>query len=218
MPRALVIYGSVAVLVAAGVFEGLRTNRWGQSEDMKAAVARLTAVPPTFGDWTSTENVIDEKVLKVAEATGSISRTYANRKTGSVVSVLLLCGPPGPIGAHTPDICYRGIGFEMDGREEHRTITPADSPAGSYWAATFQRQSTGADRLRVAWMWGVDGDWNASTNPRREFALRKALYKLYVSRGVTPADREANPPVDRIQDFLADFLPVVKKALNPSAG
>jgi EpsI family protein len=214
LPRSLVIYGSVAVLVAAGVFEGLRTNRWGQTEDMKAAVTRLAAVPATFGDWTSQEQPIDEKVLKVAEATGSVSRTYANRKTGNVVSVLILCGPPGPIGAHTPDICYKGIGFEMDGREEHRTVAFDDKQA-TYWAARFQRQTTGDNQMRVAWMWGVDGDWSASSAPRREFALRKALYKLYVSRAVTPADREANPPVDRTQEFLADFLPVVKKALAP---
>ena len=215
MPRSLVIYGSVALLVAAGVFEGVRTNRWGQSEDMKAAVSRLTGVPAAFGDWTSQDQPIDEKVLKVAEATGNVSRAYTNRKTGNTVSVLILCGPPGPIGAHTPDICYKGIGFEMDGPEEHRAVSFADDQKATYWTAKFQRQATGTDQLRVAWMWGVDGDWTASAAPRREFALRKALYKLYVSRGVTPAEREANPPVDRVQEFLTDFLPVVKKALAP---
>jgi hypothetical protein len=94
-------------------------------------------------------------------------------------------------------------------------VSFAGDQRATYWTAKFQRQATGADQLRVAWAWGVDGDWTASAAPRREFALRKALYKLYVSRAVTPADREANPPVDRIQEFLADFLPVVKKALAP---
>jgi len=218
MPRSLVIYGSVALLVAAGVFEGLRTNRWGQTEDMKAAVTRLNAVPANFGDWTSTEDPIDEKVLKVAEATGNISRTYSNRKTGNVVSVLILCGPSGPIGAHTPDVCYRGIGYEMAGDQEHRTLSLADGRKATYWTAAFQKQATGDNRLRVAWAWGTDGDWVASTSPRSEFVLRSALYKLYVSRPTAPADRDANPPVDRIQEFLADFLPEVKKALAPTAG
>ena len=215
MHRALVIYGSVALLVAAGVFEGLRTNRWGQSDDMKSAVTRLAAVPAAFGDWTSQDLPIEEKVLRVAEATGSVSRAYSNKKTGTAVSVLLLCGPPGPIGAHTPDICYKGLGFEMSGREEHRSITYRDDRRATYWSATFQRQSTGTDQLRVTWTWGVDGDWVASAAPRRDFVLRKALYKLYVSRAVTPAERESNSPTDRIQEFLADFLPEVKKALAP---
>ena len=218
MPRSLMIYGAVAVLVAAGVFEGMRTNRWGQSDDMKASVARLAGVPAAFGDWTSTEQPIDQKVLKVAEATGNVSRVYTNRRTGNTVVLLILCGPPGPIGAHTPDICYAGIGFDMDGKEERRTVPVPDGKQATYWTAKFQRQTTGEQQLRVAWAWGIDGDWQAATAPRREFVLRSALYKIYVSRATSPADREANPPVDRIQEFLADFLPEVKKALAPTGG
>ena len=88
--RWLVIGLALAGLATAAVVEGMRSNRWGETEDMRAAAAKLDKVPPAFGDWTSAENPIDAKVLRVAEASGHVSRTYTNRKTGARVNVLLL--------------------------------------------------------------------------------------------------------------------------------
>jgi hypothetical protein len=218
MARSLVIYGAVGLLAAAGVLEGFRTNRWGQTDDAKAAVARLDAVPRAFGEWTSTENPIEEKILKVAEATGSVSRVYKNSLTGNTVSVLILCGPPGPIGAHTPDICYRGLGYEMAGSELRRTLRLPDGQTASYWSTSFVKRTAGDAPLNVCWAWGVDGEWAASAAPRRDFVLRSALYKVYVSRQPTPAERDAKPAADPVEEFLTDFLPVVKKALSPTPG
>src|SRR5262245_55768945 len=98
MPRWLVIVLAVGGLAAAVVVDRLTSGT--ASGDAREASARLDNVPAEFGDWTSTEVPMDDKVLRVAEATGHVSRIYRNRKTGNLVSVLLLSGPPGPIGAH----------------------------------------------------------------------------------------------------------------------
>ena len=68
-------------------------------------------------------------------------------------------------------------------------------------------------------MWGTDGDWKASDNPRTDFALRTALYKLYVVRYEprTPDGAPGAAP-DPIPEFLTAFLPEVKKALTAPAG
>lgn len=207
MPRWLVIVLAVAGLAAAAVVEGTRSNRWGTSDDVRAAAAKLDGVPAAFGDWTSDEVPMDDKVLKVAEAAGHVSRSYTNRKSQDRVTVLLLCGPSGPIGAHTPEVCYAGNGFEMGGEPRRQTVAPPGLPAATYWSARFEKKGQ-SDGLRVCWMWGVGGDWEASANARLGF--RAALYKMYVVHS------ESKPPADRdpVHEFLTDFIPEVKKALT----
>jgi hypothetical protein len=212
MPRGLVIVVAVALIVALAVVEGLRSNRWGAGEDLKAAAARLDRVPAEFGDWTSREAPIDPKILKIAEANGSISRVYSNRKTGEGFTVLLLCGPIGPIGAHTPDICYGGLGYKCVGKPAPRRLTVGDG-ASSFWTARFEKAGPADEPLRIFWAWGVDGSWKASDTPRTEFALRNALYKIYVVRTDAPERANSATTVDAIEGFLKEFIPVVREAL-----
>jgi hypothetical protein len=211
MPRWLVIVLAVAVLAAAAVVERMTSGQ--QSGDARAAAAKLAAVPASFGDWTSNELVMDEKVLRVAEATGHVSRLYTNRKTGAQMSVLLLCGPTGPIGAHTPEVCYTGSGYALFGEPQKRTVALPGGASATYWSARFEKKPGVTDPpLRVCWTWGADGDWQASANPRTDFALRGALYKLYVQRA-EPAGTAAGPAPDPTDEFFTAFLPEVKKAL-----
>ncbi|MDB5308228.1 MAG: hypothetical protein JWO38_2430 [Gemmataceae bacterium] len=217
MLRPVLIVGALAVLVAAGVVEGRRSNRWGVSEDLRASAGKLTYIPPAFGAWTSTETEMDPKILDKAEAVGAVARVYQNKTTGATLSVLILCGPSGPIGAHTPDVCYAGLGYQMTGREVRKPIPLADGSAPVFWSGRFEK-GNGEPGLLVAWAWGADGDWVASEAPRREFVLRSVLFKLYVSRGLTAAEQAGRPGPDPTQEFLTDFLPEVKKALAPTPG
>jgi hypothetical protein len=211
---ALVVLG-LAALVGAAVVEGVRSNRWGVTADLTAAAARLDRVPAAFGDWTSQENPVDRKILDRAEAVGSVSRVYRNAKTGSAVSVMLLCGPAGPIGAHTPDVCYAGLGYAMSGGEIKKTVT---TPAGAatYWSARFAKDAADPG-LEVNWAWGANDTWAAATAPRVEFAGHGYLYKIYATRGLpaAPAARPGAPEPDPVHDFLTEFLPVLRTALDP---
>lgn len=209
---ALVIVLAVAGLAAAAVFEGIGSGRWGASGDARAAAAKLDGVPPTFGDWAGLDVPLDDKVVRVAEATGYVQRIYRNRKTGAELTVLLLCGPSGPIGAHTPEYCYTGNGYTMAGEPQKKTVAPPGQTATSYWSARFNKAAPAGEALRVCWMWGTDGDWEASANPR--LGWRSALYKLYVVRGEPPGPRAAER--DPVHEFLIDFLPEVKRALAAS--
>jgi hypothetical protein len=154
---------------------------------------------------------MDQKILDRAEATASLSRAYQHEKTKAIMSVLLLCGPPGPIGAHTPDICYGGLGYKMMGSETRKTVPLPDGSAPAYWSAKFEKAADPG--LEVCWAWGVDGDWVASTSPRSDFMTRKGLFKFYVARSLTPGEREGRPAPDLVAEFLTDFLPAVKRSL-----
>lgn len=211
MPRGLVIALAAALVAGVAAVEGYRSNRWGPSDDMRAAVARLDGVPMEVGDWVGSDTPLDPKILKVAEATGNVSRRYTNRKNGDSVSVLLLCGPPGPIGAHTPDVCYGGMGYKCVGKPVARQVTFGPG-AASFWTARFEKESARDDALRVYWAWGWGGDWEASDEPRTDFATRTALYKLYVVHDDT------RPGRDPAGEFMAEFLPAVKAALAADPG
>lgn len=209
MPRTLLIFAALAVLVAAAVVEGMRSNRWGASDDLKAAAAKLDRVPTSFGAWKSSDNPIDPEILKKAEAAGAVSRVYENQNDRTRITVLLLCGRSGPIGAHTPDICYAGLGYKMAGRELKQNV--GDS---SYWTGRFDKPS-GEGSMMVSWAWGVDGTWQAAEKPRMEFVGSNSLYKLYATRGLTEAEKSASPNgTDPTAVFLAEFLPEVKKAIG----
>jgi hypothetical protein len=214
----LVIAVAVAILVGAALFEGWRTNRWGPSEDIRAVAARLDAVPREVGPWVATADTpLDPKIVRIAEAVGYIARTYRHRDTGAQVDVLMLCGPSGPIAAHTPDVCYAGNGFKMVGGRARKTLPLPDGTAAGYWSARFEREVSSDDALRVCWAWGVDGHWDASESPWGEYALRQYLYKLYVTRRAAPtADTDRATSPDPIEEFLTVFLPEARKVLAPN--
>src|SRR4051812_7897978 len=117
MLRTALIVAAVAVLVVAGVIANYRAGVFGQREDLTAAAEKLKDVPKQAGPWRfEQEHVMDEKIRQRAEAVGYIDRSYRHEKSGESVRVLMLCGDPGPIGAHTPEVCYGGYGFSAGAR------------------------------------------------------------------------------------------------------
>src|SRR5690348_2531079 len=111
MGRTIAQLVALAVVVASGVAHGLWTGRWGQPHQLEPAVARLGRVPAAVGDWEGRELPLNRQTLAVAEVAGHVSRRYQNSRTGESVLMLLVCGRPGPISVHTPDVCYEGAGY-----------------------------------------------------------------------------------------------------------
>jgi hypothetical protein len=167
-----------------------------------------------FGSWVGVDSPLDEKIIRVAEAAGNVSRSYLNRKNGDRLNVLLLCGPTGPIGSHTPDVCYGGIGFACKVKPARKGIAIPNSGVATFWTATFERQAATEEALKVYWAWSVNGDWEAVANPRTEFALKTFLYKLYAVRADNPTTRGQGTNQDPVEQFLVEFLPLVKSALT----
>src|SRR5262249_16950596 len=161
---------------------GFWTGRWGTpTADPSAAAARLDSVPRTIGSWDSVDMEVDSAQLDAAQVTGYLSRRYVDRATGTEVSVLIVCGRPGPIPAHPPDICYRGAGYELLSAPAKYVVgAPSASSAAEFWKARFVKSDSAlSSQLEVLWSWSASGVWKAD-NPRLKFAGFPALYKLYV--------------------------------------
>jgi hypothetical protein len=199
---------ALVAFVAYGVAEGLWTNRWFSSAALAEATARLQNVPAVIGDWEGTDREIDPRQVAQAEMTGYVNRRYVNRKTGAEVSVLLVCGKPGPTSLHSPEVCYPGAGFNPTGE---RAKQPVDGKAGDFWVSQFQKTTPSPETLRIFWAWNGAGAWHAAETPRVQFGHHAALYKLYVIRGLFRGDEPVAD--DPALEFLREFLPVVHEAL-----
>lgn len=158
---------------------------------------------------------IDARQLAVTEAAGHLSRSYIHRRTGAEVAVVVLCGRPGPISLHSPEVCYAGAGFTLRGETETCSVPGENAPAAQLFKATFVKEGPAPEILKVFWAWKADGAWAATTNPRLAFARSTVLYKLYAIRRLGRPDE--NPAQEPCLDFLRAFLPELDKRLSPPA-
>jgi len=191
----LVAFGVVfATVLASGAGAGLCTGRWGGSQALQTAVSRLDGVPLSLGtDWDVHEGgKLGEREVALAEIDGYLSRRYVHRRTGTMVSVMLLCGRPGPMSVHTPEICYAGAGFVEVGPAKAYT-SPTEQPS-RFQVRDFRKGNVATPTLlRVFLSWGQKGEWSVPANPRFAFAGKPYLYKLYVVREMA----KPNEPVDQ---------------------
>jgi hypothetical protein len=114
------------------------------------------------------------------------------------------------MSVHTPEVCYRGAGYELFGPPVRHDVKDAVTPA-AFWTATFVKPNTTGSDLQLYWGWDGGDGWKAPTSARWEFAGRPALYKLYLSqvRTGTAADER------HVDEFLRSFLPALDVAVSP---
>jgi hypothetical protein len=211
MSRLVPMVVAILLLAAYGIAEGLWTDRWGLSHKLDEAVARLSSIPRTVGAWEGVDRQLDQRQVDKAEMAGYLSRQYLNRTTGASISMLLVCGRPGPTALHSPDICYQATGYQMAASERHSLQSDALPRQADFWVGRFDRTGAVPDPLRIFWSWSADGNWLAADNPRFSLASAGALYKLYVVRQLPRLDEPLAD--DPGLQFLQVFLPEVNRCL-----
>jgi hypothetical protein len=212
MPRALPIVAALVLVIAGGLVRVRWAVRGSEPGAVAAAVARLDRIPEVLGDWRGRPaRALQRRVLEEAEIAGYVSRLYEHRRSGAALSLLVVCGRPGPISVHTPDICYSGAGFEPVEPPAKQAIGPG--PAEFQMAVFGKPAAAVPTYLRIFWSWKASGSqqWRAPDNPRLAFAPADALYKLYVVRELASATEPiaADPGLE----FLQALLPELERAL-----
>jgi hypothetical protein len=202
---------ALALLLAAGLAHGLLAERWRPSGALEQAVARMDRVPLDIGEWQGQPVEVDEAAFAQAGARGYWARAYTNRR-GEVVLAVLMCGRAGKMAVHTPEVCYRGAGFDLLGAPASVAVRDEDGEeAARFWTARFAKQGSAGGSLRLYWAWGDGDTWQAPANPRWEFRGRPLLYKLYVSH-----ERAGTGDADPALDFLRQLLPALREHLPAS--
>jgi hypothetical protein len=212
--RILALLAAAVTLLGSGlVYQSLARD----SEELDAAVLRLPRVPLTIGDWEGSEverKDGDERAFEHAGAKGYWTRNYVHQRTKATVLVILMCGRAGKMAVHTPEICYRGAGFELTEAPVSTVVkTPLGDDLGQFWTGQFAKPQAKTS-LRLYWAWGAAGVWEASSNPRWQYRGDPYLYKLYVSHD--RASRSSTTGPDAALEFLRQFLPEVHGTLFAS--
>jgi hypothetical protein len=202
-----------SIILANGYLHGLCTNRWHRSAELEAAIGKVERVSMTIGDWQARSDKLEDSAITGAGIEGYFLRHYENPRTGKTITVLLMCGLPGPLSVHTPEVCYGAMGFNLEGsiakvsNKYHHGSAAAEFLRGKFSKAGV----TGRESLRIEWSWGAGGKWLAPSNTRLTFAQYPALYKLYVIQRVTRLHEQEDEEVYR--EFLEQLLPALDKSL-----
>jgi hypothetical protein len=200
----------VAVSVTTAVLQGRMRHRWGTSDAVRNAAARLQEFPQDFGDWHMTAaRDLDDDSLRQLECASSMDRVYTNRKTGEKVALLFILGPTGPTAVHTPEVCIGQREFAALG--DRRSVA-AGNGSDRFWNKRFKSKNVHGESMSVYWAWSTGGAWLAAKDARYAFAGNPYLYKAQITSNYpdTPG-AEANGG----QRFLSDFVSVAATYLVP---
>jgi hypothetical protein len=212
---------AVVVLTIGTVYQGIHTERWSRSssEQLEWFAQRLDSVPAEIGPWLGEDAEVDEKQFQASNCRRAISRTYRNKEDdNATVNMFLVCGTARHVTIHTPDWCYVGAGYEMQGEPVSHTIDCGDEmTAPEFLTALFEKDTPlGRQSLRIFWTYSYDGTWQGPKLAKSAYAGRKALYKIYLITDVTERDKSADASAS--VDFAKDLMPRLNELLFETAG
>jgi hypothetical protein len=200
------------LVVGAGVVQGLHTDRWSVSRDLEISAAKLEGLPLVLGNWEGIDEPMNAAEKDLAELVGYKRRKYVNKVNGASAAVLIMCGRPGPIAVHTPDVCMNGDGYRV--LDEEIDTPVRELPAMQFKTARFIREDAVASNpVRIYWAWTTDGNWSTPKDPRWRFASAPALFKIYVSW--EQAGKEKPKQDDPHHDLFLLLLKDLQGRLSP---
>jgi hypothetical protein len=214
MMRALILAAGALLLVISGLVQGVWSQRWGAPVEFTEATARLQELPLDVGEWKGRTLELDADAMAKTEAAGYLARVYQHRTKGEV-RIILLCGRPGPVSLHTPEVCFPSSGLLMTAEPERCNVAPKTGRDAQFLAGRFRRSAETSQSLRVFWSFRDENGWRVPDNPRVALARAGILYKLYLMRDMEKADQ--NVKDDPTRDFLRVFLPQLDKYLSPAS-
>lgn len=209
---------ALVVLVGLGLVHGAISHRWTASVDARDLGRRLDKLPREFANWSGSDEEIDPTVLRNAEISHYVYRKYEDDRSGATVALLAVVGDPGPISIHTPEVCFRGMGYEAPRAVRRKQIDVDEASAtqaAAFFTADFQRKRIDAVTTRAYWSWNSGQGWSAPKNPRIHFAGSGALCKLYVVSEAPPRGDEEEEDV--ALSFIRDVIPQLDQALFEEA-
>jgi hypothetical protein len=219
--KSIVIRVSVFVLLftALTLVHAQVTGRWKPLPELDQYVDQLNKLDVSIPDWISTEAPLeDADSLGTAGIRGFSSKTYRYRPTGASFTTLIVCGRPGPISVHTPDVCYRSSGFTPTTEPSLVTIGEPGTRTLTLWNLQVAPPASraGAADLVIYWTWIGQKGINSPSNARLAFSGMPALYKLYFVREAARNQSDEITKKDQKRDtaFITDFVFQVEKSLD----
>src|SRR5262249_9126244 len=176
-----------------------------------ASAARLDKLPMDFGEWHGTETPINLTVAAIGQFANAKQRTYVNPRTHVEFNTMVVCGRPGPISVHTPEVCFPGAGYTMVGEPVTINFPLGEGlPDGEFKFARFRKQGANGGEMEAFWAWTTDGHWQAPDYPRWVFGRFPALYKAYITRGAPAENQSTEEGLKAARSFLVELTNCIK--------
>lgn len=201
---------ATGLIVLGMLYQGKQTDRWGDRNSalLSQLTTNLPGLPSEIGGWSSVDTPLTEEEFAATDCTSYISRDYYNGESKQKVLCLSVVGTARNVTIHTPDWCYVGAGYEMEGDAKPFNIH-IEGQDHEFTTATFRKQeATGLNRIRIFWSYTDDGKWLAPSLPKSYFGGRPALCKVYLQTRIG----EQEDPL--IQSPSIAFAKVLIPALN----
>lgn len=210
----------VVVVLAFTWAHGVMTERFGflktTSATLNQFTERVPEIPLTIGSWVGSEEEVDPVQFKLTNCTKCVQRHYRNRDTGQAVDFYLVSGSGRNITIHTPDWCYRAVGYIADSEPvQYRMAAEGIKPDPEFATAVFRKhdeQSGLSQILRIFWTYSADGVWTGPKWAKLVLTRRNALYKIYLICRVEPnssaAEKDSAAPA-----FVKDCFPTINAVL-----
>jgi hypothetical protein len=213
MKTPFAVIAAMGLIIGAGLVHGSWTNRWRMAPGLAELAARLDLVSMALGDWVGARREMSPRELAATGAAGYLSRIYTNPKTGVAVSILLLCGLPGDVTVHTPDMCYPGAGYTLEIPSNYVRQYGSEGRTAEFQTAVARRGGAKPSVLRIYWSWRGSKGWSAPQDARWALAAEPILSKLYVIRETS--GQAVDPKDDPGHEFLSLLLPELDLKMSP---
>ena len=119
-------YSATLTAIAALLASGFACQMMARdTEQLDVAAARVPEVLMVIGAWHAQEETVDPITFDRAGAKTHWTRLYVHQRSKESVLVILMCGRPGKMAVHTPEVCYTGAGYEL-----HSQVNACDIKSG----------------------------------------------------------------------------------------
>ncbi len=200
---------ALPLVIAAAIWQGNQSERWGTFPEMRPFAARLQNMPLVVGAWKGKKmGDLAEDVRQYAGAEGDIHVEYTNTRTGDTVSVFVVCGRFLDMWNHRPDRCYPAGGYELEGEMARETVRfESGKEKAEFETATFVKKDDKSKGTQIYWTWSSDGSWHATDGLedfRKHFSRTRPVFKAYFQTSLIAknASTEKGPCIELIKEML----------------
>jgi hypothetical protein len=205
----------LAAVITLGGRVGWPGFRWADpGPSLEQYRVQVLDLPEQLGDWVlEDQRELSQPVQDELECGDAyVWREYINTHLGGRLSLILMAGPPGPLTAHTPEICYSANAYQLTS-----TMPMEFRHLDGEGIDELQRVHLKSNRLHdedlvVIYGWSDGQAWRVPSWPRLAFTHRTAILKiqLALSAGV-------NRTADQEREMVLDFLHQLRSKLNQRA-
>lgn len=203
-------------LVGTGLVRVWQDRRFEGVEVLSIApMFPLTEIPTDLQGWTAQEGAeatLDPQVARIAGSTDSLIRNYVDKRTGVVVTVLVLYGRADQVVAHTPEVCYPAIGYQLAENITDAILTIGGTPS-RFRSTVYAKQGASLERQEVFYAFRHHGVWSPEVPGNwRKLRNSPAVFKVQVQRRA--GDHERRHLFNPTQQFLSAFLPQLEQRIR----